>query len=74
VKLLSLPDSLLSKVPKDEYLRLKTMIDQIFVVDEIDEYSGVWVEKQFPGEEAGQHGSHSVSLDAHEMEPTENTL
>ena len=47
VKLLSLPESLLYEIPKEEVMRLKTMIGEIFQVYEIDKWGGVWVEKYF---------------------------
>ena len=67
VKLLSIPDWLLSSVPEEEVADLKTMIGEIFEVYEIDEYGGAWVEKWFnEGEEVTN--SHSLSLESHEME------
>jgi len=67
VKLLSIPDSLLSILPEDEVKDLTTMIGEIFEVYEIDEWGGVWVQKWFnEGEE--KTNSHSLSLESHEME------
>jgi hypothetical protein len=72
VKLLSLPESLLSEIPEDEVMRLKTMIGEIFQVYEIDKWGGVWVEKYFKEKtDKSILYSHSLSLDSHEMEVVE---
>ena len=69
IKLLSLPEWLLAKVPEDEAENLKSMIGKIFRVYEIDEWDGVWVEKFFDdkSDEESMY-NHSLSLDSHEME------
>ncbi len=67
VKLLGIPESLLSVLPDEEVEALKSMMGEIFEVYEIDEYGGTWVEKWFnEGEEVTN--SHSLSLESHEME------
>jgi len=70
VKLLSVPESLLSILPDEEVDELRTMVGDIFEVYEIDEHGGVWVEKWFnKGKEITN--SHSLSLEPHEMELVE---
>jgi len=67
VKLLSIPDSLLSVLPEDEVVDLKSMVGEIFEVYEIDEWGGVWVQKWF-NENEEHSNSHSLSLESHEMQ------
>ncbi len=67
VRLLSVPKLLLEKVPEDEAKNLRSMVGEIFTVDEIDEYGGVWVEKVLDWGD-GKIQSHSLSLNSEEME------
>ncbi len=71
VKLLSIPECLLSSVPKGEAAHLKSMIGEVFRVYEIDEWGGVWVEKCFDDKKDDGIMSHSLSLTSHEMEVIE---
>ncbi len=67
VKLLSIPEWLLTSVTEEEARDLNSMLGETFVVYEIDEWGGAWVEKWFnEGEEVTN--SHSLSLQPHEME------
>ncbi|MFW9998012.1 MAG: hypothetical protein ACFFD4_38575 [Candidatus Odinarchaeota archaeon] len=54
-------------MPNDEAENLKSMIGEVFTVDEIDEYGGVWVEKIWD-KGSGIINSHSLSLSPEEME------
>jgi hypothetical protein len=67
VRLLSFPEWLLSKEPKDESERLESMIGEVFQVCDIDKWGGVWVEKWFNKKDHISY-NHSISLDSHEME------
>ena len=67
VRLLKVPNWLLEKVSNDEAENLKSMIGEVFIVDEIDEYGGVWVEKLWK-KGKGIVESHSLSLASGEME------
>jgi hypothetical protein len=66
VKIISVPEWLLSKVPADESKRLSSMVGKVFQVYEIDEWGGVWVEKWF-NEDNDILNSH-ISLNSTEME------
>lgn len=65
--MLIVPNWLLEKLPEDEVENLQSMVGDIFVVDEIDEYGGVWVEKEFDLGN-GKIQSRSLSLNLDEME------
>ncbi len=67
VRLLSVPKWLLDKLPEDEVKSIKSMIGEVFIVDEIDEYGGVWIEKILDDGNGMIH-SHSISLNSDEIE------
>ena len=71
VKLLSISESLLEKLPDDEVEELKTMIGKNFEVYEIDEWGGVWVQQEYKGPTENHVGSHHLNLEPHEMEVIE---
>lgn len=67
IKLLRISESLLSKLPDDEVIEIKSMIGGIFEIHEIDESGGAWIEASF------DHGkelisSHSLNLNSDEIE------
>ncbi len=66
VRVLEISASLESVLPPDEVKELATMVGEVFEVYEIDESGGAWVEKEW--DEPGGQRSHSLSLEAHEME------
>lgn len=67
VRLLGVPAWLLKKLPGNEVKNLQSMVGKILIVDEIDEYGGVWVEMVWDlGNGITQ--SHSLSLNPKEME------
>lgn len=68
MKLLSIDESLLIKLPENEVEELKTMIGKTFEVYEIDEWGGVWVQQEFEGPTENHVGSHHLNLESHEME------
>ena len=67
VRLICVPKWLIEKLPSDEVERIESMIGEVFIVDEIDEYGGVWVEKVWDSGN-GTLLSHSLSLNPEEME------
>jgi hypothetical protein len=67
VRVLSISNRLLDRLPNVEVKNLRSMIGEVFIVDEIDEYGGVWVEKVWDTGN-GTSQSHSYSLDPEEME------
>lgn len=68
VRLIQLPSSLLSELPKDEVEALRSMVGEIFEVTEIDEYGKPWIGKAWSSPEEGQYAGHSLALDSEEME------
>ncbi len=66
VRLLEIPAFLVRELPPDEVEDLMTMVGEVFEVYEIDESGGACVEKIWY--EPGGQRSHSLSLEAHEME------
>jgi hypothetical protein len=68
VRLLSLSGQWLNDLPHDERDRVLSMIGEVFEVEEIDEYGQPWVRKSWPNEEEGTCQSHSIALNADEME------
>ena len=76
VRILELSPSFLASLPPDEIDDVRSMIGEVFEVYEIDEYGSSWVMKEWNFPESGQCNSHSLTLDANEMEllVNENTL
>lgn len=68
VRVLSLSGGWLNDLPVDEKEDVLSMIGGVFEIEEIDEYGCPWVRKSWPNEQEGTCRSHSVALDAHEME------
>ena len=70
VRLLKIEGNLLSNVPEEEVDDLRSMIGEIFVVSEIDEYGSAWIEKSWELSPGQIHG-HTIALAASEMEVVE---
>lgn len=68
VRLLKLTGQWLERLPADERPRVESMIGEVFVVEEIDQYGQPWERKSWPNFEAGRCESHSVALEPWEME------
>ena len=67
VRVLEVPDSLLSQLPEDEAARVKTMKGSVLSVYEVDASGSAWVEKWWHiGEDEAV--SHSLALSPSEME------
>jgi len=67
VRLLKIEGNLLNDVPEEEFNDLRSMIGQVFIVSEIDEYGSAWIEKSWELSPGEIHG-HSIALGASEME------
>ena len=72
IRLLSLAGQWLDDLPAEEKNDVLSMIGEIFVVKEIDDYGYPWVQKSWPNETDGECHSHSVALERHEMEIVQN--
>ena len=68
IRLLSLSGQWLNDLPADEKGDVLSMIGEVFEVEEIDQYGCPWVRKSWPNQAEGQCHSHSIALEAHEME------
>jgi hypothetical protein len=68
VRVLSLSGDWFDSLPEDERAKVQSMVGQVFVVEEIDEYGQPWVRKSWPNEAEGTCSSHSVALEPREME------
>ena len=67
VRIVELAPFLKRDLPPDEWARLAGMVGGIFEVSEIDENGRAWIEQWFDEPDGGRL-SHSVALEAHEME------
>jgi hypothetical protein len=74
VRLLSLSGQWLEDLPAEERFDVMSMVGEILIVEEIDEYGHPWVRKSWPNEAEGRCYSHSVALEQHEMEVVQNAL
>jgi hypothetical protein len=68
VRIVGLSGGWLESLPKVEKNDVLSMIGEVFVVEEIDEYGHPWVRKSWPNEAEGTCHSHSVALEPREME------
>lgn len=68
VRLVGLSGKWLEELPPEEKRDVLSMIGEVFVVEEIDEYGHPWVRKSWPDEDAGRCHSHSIALEPQEME------
>jgi len=66
VRVLEIAAFLKRALPPEEVQELATMVGEVFEVYEIDECGAAWVEKVWNDPDGSR--SHSLALDAHEME------
>jgi hypothetical protein len=67
VRVLSLSGDWFDRLPLDERADVESMIDEVFVVEEIDEYGQPWVRKTWPNDADRTCRSHSIALESNEM-------
>jgi len=67
IKILEISEELLSKLPDEEVVELKTMIGEIHKIIEIEEWGGVWVEKEFIYSD-NQISYQKICLDPNEIQ------
>ncbi len=68
VRLLGLSGGWLEELPADEKPYVLSMIGEVFVIEEIDQYGSPWIRKSWSDEMAGTCHGHSIALESHEME------
>ena len=68
VKVISFDGNYVSRLVPAEQEKIKSMIGEIFTVDEIDEYGGVWVHKVWLNEKGDESEHRGISLSSEEME------
>jgi hypothetical protein len=70
VRLVQLSGKWLDDLPSDEKARVRSMVGEVFDVEEIDEYGRPWISKEWRGEDKESHvtRSHSISLGPPETE------
>jgi hypothetical protein len=68
VRVLHLSGGWFDALPEEEKVNVRSMVGEIFAVEEIDEYGQPWVRKSWPNEAEGTCNSHSVALEPGEME------
>jgi len=71
VRVLSVRASVLARMPANERKRIKSMLGDVFTVEQIDQYGAAWVTKWWH-HRAGRSSSHSLGLTAEEMEVVAN--
>jgi hypothetical protein len=67
VRLRIIEGNLLEALPKDEIEDVRSMIGEIFKVEDIDEHGFAWISKWWDRGE-GRRDSHSLALSASEIE------
>ena len=73
VKIISLESSFLCGLEIEAKKKVQSMIGGMFLIDEIDEYGGAWVHKEWWNDEGDECESHGVSLSSNEMELVSDT-
>jgi len=73
VKIVTLESSFLSGLEIEAKKKVQSMIGEIFLIDEIDEYGGAWVHKEWCNDRGDECESHGVSLSSNEMELVSDT-
>jgi hypothetical protein len=67
VRVLSLSGDWFDKLPVDERADVESMVGEVFVVEEIDDYGQPWIRKSWPNDAEGTCRSHSIALEPSEM-------
>jgi hypothetical protein len=67
VRVLALSGDWFDRLPVDERADVESMVGEVFLVEEIDEYGAPWIRKSWPNDAEGVCRSHAVALASHEM-------
>lgn len=73
VRLVALSGQWLEQLPDDEKSDVQSMLGEVFSVEEIDEFGHPWIRKSWPNDTDGTCHSHSIALEAQEMELVDPT-
>ena len=65
--MLAIPAGVAEKLEPEEFQRVKSMVGEVFKVDDIDEHGCAWVTKWWKSGRDAQN-AHCLALSAHEME------
>lgn len=68
IRLLSLSGQWLNELPSEEIADVKSMIGELFVVEEVDAYGQPWIRKSWMSSIEGICRGHSIALEPHESE------
>jgi len=67
VRILHIDEATINSVPETEKSKVKSMLNEVLEIYEIDEYGQVWVDKEWNHGE-GKIESHSLGLSSHDIE------
>jgi hypothetical protein len=67
VRILALSGDWFDRLPVDERADVESMVGEVFLVEEIDEYGAPWVRKSWPNDADGVCRSHAIALASNEM-------
>ena len=67
VRIIDLTGTWLDALPKDEQDQVRSMVGEVFEVEEVDKYDCPVVSKTWPPEPDGTITAHSVALEPHEF-------
>ncbi len=70
VRVIHVDEAIIKTLPEEERLDVRSMLNEVLEVNDIDEYGQAWVEMEWDRGE-GQIESHSLGLSSHEMELVE---
>lgn len=70
MRVIHLDDAIIKALPEEERLDVRSMLNDVLKVYDIDEYNQVWVEKTWDRGD-GKIESHSLGLSSQEIELVE---
>ena len=68
VRLLSLSGQWIDELPAEEKPLVLSMIGEVFIIEEIDDYGQPWIRKLWLDAKNSSCQSHSIALEPYEME------
>jgi hypothetical protein len=67
VRVLGVSGDWFDRLPVDERANVESMVGEVFLVEEIDEYGQPWVRRSWPADAEGTCRSHSIALEPDDM-------